>query len=112
MPVVKVREVPMAVGGGSMDVPVGVWLPAGCVWLVGVVVMNVVPMKVIMRQRLVRVLVGMSLAEVQPHASAHQQATHQEMAGERLAQRDDGQDSTQEWRGRKIGAGPCRTEVS
>ena len=111
MPVVKVREVTMAVGGGSMDVPVGVRLPAGGVWLVGVVVMNVVPMKVIMSQRLVRVLVDVPLAEVQPHASAHQQATHQEMAGERLTEGDDGQDSTHEWRGRKICAGPCRTEV-
>ena len=73
--------------------------------------MNVVPMKMIMSQRLVRVLVDMPLAEVQPHASAHQQATHQEMAGERLTEGEDGQDSTHEWRGRKICAGPCRTKV-
>ena len=111
MPVVKVGEMAMAVGLGPMDVPVRVRLPAGCVGLVRVVVMNVVPMKMVMSQRLVRVLVDMPLTEVQPHASAHQQATHQEMAGERLTEGDDGQDSTHEWRGRKICAGPSRTEV-
>jgi hypothetical protein len=96
MPVVKVREVTMAVRLGSMDVPVRVWLPGRCVWLVRVVVMNVVPMTVIMSQRLVIVLVNMPLAEVQPYAGAHQQAPDQEMARERLAQDDDRQHRTQE----------------
>src|SRR4030095_5829986 len=73
VPVVKIGEVTMAVRGGRMDVPVRVWLPGRCVWLVRVVVMNVVPMKVIMSQRLVIVLVCMPLAEVEPHTRATQQ---------------------------------------
>src|SRR4029453_7068053 len=76
VPVVKIGEVTMAVRGGRMDVPVRVWLPGRCVWLVRVVVMNVVPMKVIMSQRLVMWRVGFPALRGQPHGGAHPDCPH------------------------------------
>ena len=80
MPVVNVGEVHVLMGDGLVDVDVEVSVPYA--WcdrgVMGVLVVLVVGVPVVVDERLVRVLVSMVLAQVEPHAAGHQHGGHHE----------------------------------
>ena len=65
---------------------------------VRVLVVLVVHVLVRMRDRLVHVVVLVALAQVQPHADAHQQSRRKKLNGHRLAQEDYRRESAQKRR--------------
>ena len=69
-----------------------------------VLVMFIVHMGMRVLHRLMLVLMFVLLGEVQPDANAHQEAGRDKLERERLAQKQDGGDRTQEWRGREVGS--------
>ena len=72
MAVVQVRIMRMAVHQGLVPMNVRMRLPAIPVRSVGMLVMQVVRVRVRVLERLVDMLVLMALAYVQPHARGHQ----------------------------------------
>lgn len=72
MPVVDVRKVRVAMHQRIVHMRMGVRFLAVPREIMRVLVMFVVAMAMIMRQRFMRVLVSMTLADVQPNAHRHQ----------------------------------------
>lgn len=72
VPVVQIRVVWVIVGQRLVHVRMRVRLAAVPQEIMGVLVMFVVPMAVVVRQRRVGVFVRVTLADVQPHAQRHQ----------------------------------------
>ena len=88
MAVVRIGEVGMGVGQRLMSMPVGM-LGAGCDRdIVGMMVMGVVRVFMCVFQHLVRVLVLVALAQVQPDAEQHQQSGSEQRQGQGIPHRD------------------------
>ena len=72
VPVMRIREMFVRVGHGFVPVPMRV----ACAWrnrfVVLMAMVGVVLMRVLVGERIVRVLVPMPLCEMEPHARGHQ----------------------------------------
>ena len=108
--VVKVGIVRMRMAKAGVRVPVRMRFAARHPGLVRVLMVLVVPVQVFVLERLMHVHVLVPLADVEPHADAHQRAPDGELNGERLSQRNDGRDRAEERSRREIRAGPCGAE--
>jgi hypothetical protein len=94
-----------------MQVRVGVRLPRRIVRTVGMLVMSVVGMTVAVRERLMNMLVGVPLSEVQPDTEPHQTTGGNEGRCNRLPPDQHRQYRTDERSGGEIGAGAGRAET-
>src|SRR5215470_9446419 len=88
-------------------------------WLTGrrscrmlVAMMLVVPVKVIVLECFMRVLVLVAFSEVEPHAESHQGARRREPCGQRLAEHEHSSHCADEGGRREVRRGPGRTQPS
>ena len=102
--VVKIGVVRMTVTQRRVDVPVAVRLLHVGTGDVLVLMMFVVPMKMVVLERLVDVLVLVALGEMKPHAHRHQRGRDHEPCRHRLEQHDDRPDRAHERRRREVRA--------
>ena len=84
-----VRIVGMGVGQWLGCVDVGVRLPRGITWAVGVLMMHIVGMTVTVGQPIMRVLVEVALGEVQPDTECHEPSCREQRHGDRLPPEQD-----------------------
>ena len=73
--------------------------------------MLVVQMRVLMLDRLVRMLVLVPLGQVEPDAESHQPASGQQLPARLLAEHGNRQQGADKGRCREIGAGACGPEM-
>ena len=81
MPVVNVRIMRMAVPHDWVLVPVGMPVLAAPAWFMRMLVVFIVAVLVLMRQRRVKVFMRMVFGQVQPHAQRHQRSGEPEPQG-------------------------------
>ena len=79
-------------------VPVRVWLATVPGKGVLMLMMRVMPMRVLVLERFVRVLMRVPLGEMQPHAHCHQRTCQHQCRGERLAVQENRERRTEEGR--------------
>ena len=75
-------------------------------------VMVVMRVRVRMLHQFMFMLVLVILGQVQPDAEAHQEARSDQLQGYWFAKRYYGGDRADEWRGRKIRTGTCRSQMA
>ena len=99
-------------GVGHRLVRVQVLVPyAGChLRIVLVLVMFVVHMPMVVGHRVVRVQVFVPFGQVECHPDCHEHAADDEREGERVSEAN-GEQRSDEWRDREVGAGTCRADV-
>ena len=89
----------------SMHVAVAVRFGPGLVFGVGVLMVLVMPVKVVVSEGFVNVLVVVPFREVEPYAQGHQSGRDEQGDRQRLAEHQDAPDGTYERRRREIRAG-------
>ena len=112
MPVVRVGHVAVAVLERRVLVPVRMRFAGRIAGPMRMLVMVVVAVGVLVRERGMDVAVRVLLGDMQPHAHRHQAGGGQELDGDRLAERGDSDGRTEERRGREVGAGARRAEMA
>ena len=78
VPVVRIREVGMAMDQGYVSVPMTMSCPRRNRRIMGVVMMRVVSMEVVMFERFVNMLMDMALSQVHRATDRHQAACKHE----------------------------------
>ena len=112
VPMMDVWEVSVPVNDGCVPVWVGMRLDAIPLEIVCVLVMRVVPMRMGVFNFFVSVLVFMMFAQMQPEADRHECRGDTELHRNGVAKEQHRQEPAVERSDRKIGAGPCRSQVS
>lgn len=112
MPVVDIRKVRVAMHQWIVHMRMGVRFLAVPREIMRVLVMFVVAMAMIMRQRLMRMLVSMTLADMKPNTHSHQHPGHPERKAWVLSEQKQRQRGPDEGGSREIGtrtrrAAPC-----
>ena len=107
-----VRKMGVFVGQDRMPMRVAVRLAAIPVEIVFVLVMRVVNVWMGVFERLVRVLMLVTLGQMQPDPNPHQRGGDPERRRRRFAQQQDGDGGTDERRGGELGAGAGRAQAT
>jgi len=89
--------------------PMGVWL--GCGPVVAMLVMVVMDMPVLVRERFVRMFVLMSFGEMQPKPQSHQQRRESQLGCQRLPETQ-GDQRANEWGQREVSASASGPEMT
>src|SRR6266436_8800757 len=110
--VVQVRIMRMLVHHPRVLVRVAMRLAGRIVRCMGVLVVGVVHVPVLMRERLMHVLVVMRLREMQIDPDPHQHRSTDEGQGRRLAEQRERQSSTDEGGRREISAGASSSQMA
>lgn len=84
MPMMRVRKVLMRVGDRLMAVAVPVTRPCSGLMMVLMLMVLIVHVLMVVLDCLVRMLVGMSLCQMQPHTQRHERSGNEELGGNRL----------------------------
>ena len=108
----EIRVVWMTVHERLVPVRVTVRLARRIIGRMSVLVMFVVDMEVLVLHHLVRVLVFMAFAQVQPHAEAHQYRADHQRYGRRLVEDGERDQRADEWRDGEVGARPRGADVT
>ena len=111
MPVVDVREVRVRVRECLVDVCVGMRITRRIFRRMGMLVMDIVAVRVYVGQTIVRMSMTVPLCEVKPDAERHEPTCRDQHDGDGLMPEEDRQDGADEWRSGKIGARPRRAET-
>ena len=96
---VQVRVVRMRVHQSTVTVPVRVGLAGRVCRRVLMPMMRVMHVPVLVLERLVDVLVLMTLGEMQPHANGHEDARGSQLPSDRLREEDEREHGADERRG-------------
>ena len=112
MSMVNVREMCVRVGNGQVHMGMRVWLITRIDKVVFVLVVFVMTMPMRMRQPLVRVLMFVRLAHVQPDTQRHQGRADPERQMRQFGPNDEREGHAEKRRDGKIRAGARRSKVT
>ena len=112
VPVMNVGIVGVRMHEGLVGVPVSMRLPAVPREGMLMLMMRVMPMRMLVLERSVRVFVQVPFGEMQPHTNCHQHTGKQQRRGNRLPVQRDGECRAEEWREREIRTRTGRTELA
>jgi hypothetical protein len=112
MPMVFVRCVLMGMLKGCVPMLVGVRLAGRIQRSMLMLMVLIMRVCMIMRQGVMDVQMFVMLGDVQPDAYGHQRCGDEKLGGQRLAERKHGGRGAEEGRGREIGTGPRRAEMT
>ena len=110
MAVMEIGVVRMPVPQRLMPVPVGLRLRHRA--FVGVAMMVVVDMGMLVLDRLMRMVMGMLLGQMKPHAERHHEARNDELHSDRLTQQRNRDDRAKKRREREISPCPSAAEMT
>jgi hypothetical protein len=96
----------------AVNVNVGVRFAGGVTGSVLVPMVFIVHVRVRVCRRFVHMVVFVVLAQMQPHAGAHEDTCRQQLQRERFAEKHDRDERADERRGREIGACPRSAKVT
>ena len=102
----------MLVPNPGVPVPVAVGLPARVGWRMVVLVMDIVDVSMLVREKLMQVLVVMRLGEVQIDANPHEQCGADQSKSWRLAEQRQRKGCADEWSRREVGASARRSQMA